>query len=258
MAPCVQIFVLGPSNSRTILSDDEKRALAAWPRRGDVVVHGAYINIPWSLKPGGIEVLKTELAIASDIGANGVVVHLHPKAHSRDTMARVLNAVMQLPANILAGPRIWLENKPVREGPRHCTPNEVKELFEMIQTIEPRPKIGFCIDTQHAFASGVDITTYEAAYSWLDSLRAALPGEFPMMIHLNDSAVKLGSGLDRHADLCEGEIWNKFGFNPSREDPSRSGITACVLWAEEHNAYLVLETPNARSDLEFLQYIGFK
>lgn len=258
MRPCLQIFVMGPKNSSQILTAEDKRVLAAWKHRDAIVVHGCYIDIPWSLKPGGIAVLKSELTIASDIGANGVVVHLHPKAHDHKVMKYVLTEIAKLPAEILAGPRIWLENKPVKGGVRHCTPGEVKELFEMIKTINPRPKIGFCIDTQHSFASGIDITDYTPTFDWLDSLREALPDEFPMMIHLNDSKVALGSGLDRHENLCEGMIWKDYGLTEGKKDLSESGITACVLWAEEQNVQVILETPDANNDIKFLRYIGFK
>ena len=255
--PCLQIFVMGPSNSTITVSDKDKEILSKWKHSGDIIVHGAYLNIPWSLKPYSIQQLKSELAITSDIGANGLVVHLHEKASDKKIMEHVLTKIAELPAKILDGPRIWLENKPTKSGIRHCTPKEVKDLFEMIKTINPRPKIGFCVDTQHAFASGVDLSDYDKTYEWLDSLRDALPAEFPMMLHLNDSKSKKGSGVDRHENLFEGEIWSGYGHEVDKEDPSFSGAIACILWAEQNNAYVILETPDAVDDIKYIRPICF-
>lgn len=255
--PCLQIFVMGPGNTTITVSDKDKEILSKWTHAGNIIVHGAYVNIPWSLKPYIVHQLKSEFAATSDIGANGLVVHLHSKASDKKVMEHVLTSIASLPANILAGPRIWLENKPSKSGIKHCTPKEVKELFEMIQTINPRPKIGFCIDTQHSFASGIDLAKYDDTYEWLDSLRAALPDEFPMMIHLNDSKSKKGSGVDKHEGLFSGEIWSGYGHDIGKEDPSTSGAVACILWAEENNAYVILETPDPVNDLKYLAPICF-
>ena len=57
-------------------------------------------------------------------------------------------------------------------------------------------RIGFCVDTCHAFASGHDTVEFALALG-ADSVH---------VIHTNDSKGLFGSHLDRHANIGYGEI----------------------------------------------------
>jgi deoxyribonuclease-4 len=66
--------------------------------------------------------------------------------------------------------------------------------------------IGVCLDTCHVFAAGHDITTdngYERMWQNFDN---AIGLKNLHVVHLNDSAVKLGSHTDRHAGIGKGLI----------------------------------------------------
>jgi deoxyribonuclease-4 len=58
--------------------------------------------------------------------------------------------------------------------------------------------VGFCLDTCHAHAAGLDLAT--AA----DDIRA-ITGRIDL-VHLNDSRDPHGSGMDRHANLGAGQV----------------------------------------------------
>lgn len=64
--------------------------------------------------------------------------------------------------------------------------------------------VGFCLDTQHIFASGYDIVNN--LESVLENVNNVLGVENVKLIHLNDSKVPLGSNKDRHENLGDGLI----------------------------------------------------
>lgn len=78
------------------------------------------------------------------------------------------------------------------------------ELGILRSKIENKERVGFVIDTEH---------TYAAGYDWVNNLEGVLEDlerevgiENVKAIHLNDSAVDLGTNKDRHANLGEGKI----------------------------------------------------
>ena len=93
---------------------------------------------------------------------------------------------------------------------------ELGQLREMIIDrvgAAAKERVGFCIDTCHALAGGYDIRTKESAERTLEELDRVLGIEHVRVLHLNDSKGALGSRLDRHEHIGEGEI-GLAGFGP--------------------------------------------
>jgi deoxyribonuclease-4 len=88
-----------------------------------------------------------------------------------------------------------------------------EHLAYIIDKVEDKSRIGVCIDTCHMFTAGYDIRTkgaYDKTWNEFDKL---IGREFLMGMHINDSKPPLGSKVDRHHSLGEGEIgWNAFDF----------------------------------------------
>lgn len=81
-----------------------------------------------------------------------------------------------------------------------------EDLAYIIERTKDKVPVGVCIDTCHIFAAGYDIRTPEA---WNETLKAfdKIVGLSNLYaFHLNDSVKPLGSRVDRHAPLGEGEI----------------------------------------------------
>ncbi len=81
-----------------------------------------------------------------------------------------------------------------------------EHLAYIIDKVEDKSRIGVCIDTCHMFTAGYDIRTretYNATWGNFDELIGA---DFLMGMHINDSKPPLGSRVDRHHSLGEGEI----------------------------------------------------
>ena len=66
------------------------------------------------------------------------------------------------------------------------------------------PRVGACFDTCHAFASGYDERTAEAADATLEEWERVV-GKLEV-VHCNDSETGLGSNRDRHASIGAGQI----------------------------------------------------
>ncbi len=80
---------------------------------------------------------------------------------------------------------------------------ELAWILESIgESLEER--LGVCLDTAHLFAAGYDlVNSYEAVMSELES-RLGL--DKVRLLHLNDSRSRLGSRVDRHEHIGEGQI----------------------------------------------------
>jgi len=70
----------------------------------------------------------------------------------------------------------------------------------------PRARLGFCLDTAHCWAAGVDLSDPGAIDAWLADFDARLGLDRLVMVHLNDSKSERGSHLDRHEHLGAGRI----------------------------------------------------
>ncbi|OAN14135.1 deoxyribonuclease IV [Photobacterium jeanii] len=88
-----------------------------------------------------------------------------------------------------------------------------EHLAEIIDQVEDKSRVGVCIDTCHAFAAGYDLRTEAATEATFAEFDQVVGMQYLRGMHLNDSKGKLGSHLDRHHSLGEGEIgWDCFRF----------------------------------------------
>ena len=69
-----------------------------------------------------------------------------------------------------------------------------------------RSRVGVCIDTCHAFAAGYDLRTKEACDKTFAEFDRIIGFQYLRGMHLNDAMRPLGSHIDRHAPLGDGEI----------------------------------------------------
>ena len=67
-------------------------------------------------------------------------------------------------------------------------------------------RLGFCLDTAHGWAAGIDVGDPAAIDAFLIEFDARIGLERLVMLHLNDSKTELGSRLDRHEHLGAGQI----------------------------------------------------
>jgi len=105
-----------------------------------------------------------------------------------------------------------------------------EELAYLLDRVGVPDRTGVCLDTCHLYAAGYDIATAEGFRKVLSDFDRVVGLSRLRGWHLNDCKGKLGSHLDRHAPLGEGEL----GLEPFRllmNDPRFDGLP------------LILETP---------------
>jgi len=81
-----------------------------------------------------------------------------------------------------------------------------EHLGHIINKVEDKRRVGVCLDTCHTFTSGYDLRTKEAYDATMDEFERLVGFEYLSGMHINDSKPKLGSRVDRHHSLGEGEI----------------------------------------------------
>ena len=88
-----------------------------------------------------------------------------------------------------------------------------EHLAHIINIVEDKSRVGVCLDTCHTFTGGYDLRTREAYDATMDAFGRIVGFEYLSAMHINDSKPKLGSRVDRHHSLGEGEIgWDAFRF----------------------------------------------
>ncbi|QEW07853.1 deoxyribonuclease IV [Nitrincola iocasae] len=91
--------------------------------------------------------------------------------------------------------------------------NRFEHLAEIIEQVTDKTRIGVCIDTCHIFAAGYDLRTPEACEQTFAEFERLVGFSYLKAMHLNDSKGGLGSRIDRHHSLGQGEIgWPVFEY----------------------------------------------
>ncbi len=81
-----------------------------------------------------------------------------------------------------------------------------EQLAEIKAGVDTRERVAFCIDTCHIFAAGYELRSQQGYSETMQQLDATLGAEHVRVIHANDSKKALGSRLDRHAHIGDGEL----------------------------------------------------
>ncbi len=116
-----------------------------------------------------------------------------------------------------------------------------EHLAHIIEKVEDKSRVGVCIDTCHTFTGGYDLRTKEAYAETMDTFGKTVGFEYLMGMHINDSKPPLGSRVDRHHSLGQGEIgWD--AFRCIMHDDRMDDIPLILetidesIWAEEIQA----------------------
>ena len=81
------------------------------------------------------------------------------------------------------------------------------------------PNLRICLDTQHSFAAGYDLTTPDGVERMISQFDEAIGLEHLAAVHANDSKQLCGSGVDRHDNIGEGFI-GEAGFEAIMGNPA--------------------------------------
>lgn len=91
---------------------------------------------------------------------------------------------------------------------------EMVELHRLISS----DRLKICLDTQHLFASGINVGDYNEFNNLLKEFDRSLGIDNLICVHANDSKSDLGSHVDRHENIGQGKIGKK-GFENILRQP---------------------------------------
>ncbi len=93
-----------------------------------------------------------------------------------------------------------------------------EQLRGIIDSVEQPDRIGICLDTCHVFAAGYDIRNQFGYQKTMEKFDKIIGLAKLQAIHLNDSKKALGSRIDRHECIGQGQIGLE-GFRLIMNDP---------------------------------------
>jgi deoxyribonuclease IV len=118
------------------------------------------------------------------------------KKRGLETLAKMLNSLMRSEREVM----ILLENS--AHG-RKTLGSDFDDFVALKSMLDYPEKIGFCVDTAHAFSYGYSLDPLDDFIGMLDR---SLGLENIKLIHFNDTIDEQGSKLDRHAFPGMGKI----------------------------------------------------
>ena len=159
-------------------------------------------------------------------------LNFHPGSHlkriseegSLDRIAESINMALERTQDVTA----VLENT---AGQGSNLGYKFEHLAYIIDRVEDKSRVGVCLDPCHSFAAGYDLRTKEACDATFAEFDRIIGFKYLRGMHLNDAMRPLGSHIDRHSPMGDGEIGIEC-FKYIASDPRFDNIP------------LILETPD--------------
>lgn len=248
----IQIFLKNSNQWNAKPLTEEARSLFRDSQRvsgiSPVLAHDSYlINLASPdhfLYKRSLDAFIDELKRANALGIPYLV--LHPGSHVgtgvKFGIARVAKALTRALDRVEPPAVILLENT---AGQGSSLGSRFDELAAILDRVKTPDRVGFCLDTCHAFAAGYDLRTDEGYEETMREFDRLIGIERLLAFHVNDSKKDLGSRVDRHCHIGKGFL----GLNAFR-----------LLVNDERFAAIpkILETPKGigfREDLRNLSIL---
>lgn len=134
-------------------------------------------------------------------------LNFHPGSHlkkisieeSLDRVADSINIALAATAGVTA----VIENT---AGQGSNLGFDFNHLRHIIDRVEDKSRVGVCLDTCHTFAAGYDLGSSAACDDTFGLFGEIVGFEYLRGMHINDAMKPVGSRVDRHAPIGEGEI----------------------------------------------------
>jgi deoxyribonuclease-4 len=212
----VQLFTSSPRQwSAPPLKDAEVAAF--WKAREDTgiqvaVAHDSYLI---NLAAPSEEILvrsqaafRSELDRAEQLGLSWVVTHMgaHLDQGEDEAYERLITSLKTiLEQTDKAGYQVGVAME-TTAGQGTGLGWRFEQLGRVLNGAGGHPRLGVCLDTCHIFAAGYDIRTPEAYEMTFAAFDAEIGLDRLKVIHANDAKKPLGSRVDRHDHIGQGEI----------------------------------------------------
>ena len=158
-------------------------------------------------------------------------LNFHPGSHlkkiSEDDCLKIIAESINIALSKTSGVTAVLENT---AGQGSNLGYRFEHLRTIIDLVDDKSRVGVCIDTQHAFASGYNLIGEDFDIVWND-FNNIIGFNFLKGMHLNDSKKELASRVDRHETLRNGLL-------------GESPFIRILTDSRFENIPLILETPD--------------
>jgi len=192
---------------------------------GSVFIHAVYLincaSEDREIRGKSIQSLAHALSVGEAIGAGGVVVHpgSGKGGAAKPTLDRIADAFRQALRASKDCP-LLLENT---AGSGTTIGRSFAELRELIDRTKGDGRIGVCLDSCHLLCSGHEVRQSDALGEVIDDFDRQVGLKRLRCLHLNDSKTPLGSNVDRHANVGEGEF-GEGGIRTFLAEPRFKGL----------------------------------
>lgn len=200
-----------------------------------VVSHDSYlINLSSAdeeHRAKSINGLTNEMLRSARFGIPFVVSHIGARTGQPEEVAlkKACEGIEQVLANTPDEVALLMETT---AGQGSALNSKFEEIGAILNALKSPKRLAVCVDTCHIFVAGYDLRTAETYGKTFEAFDHIVGIEKIKAIHCNDSKKGLGSKVDRHAHIGEGEIGAE-GFKLLVNDP------------RFENTPILLETPDA-------------
>lgn len=181
-----------------------------------------YLHLSYWVNLSSVEynphiLFQKELSLAKRLEFTHIIFHpgsskvVGKKIEGIDSLARVLNKVIKSEPEF----KFVVEN--VAQGPPSIG-GKLNDFKILLEKVDQPDKLCFCIDTGHAYAYGYDLSDVDYHDKFLDLVQETIGLKRVILFHVNDTLERLGSKIDKHQKIGEGnigqDVLKKFVLNP--------------------------------------------
>jgi deoxyribonuclease-4 len=156
--------------------------------------------------------LVEELQRAEMLGLDALIVHpgVATEGDVPTGLARIATAVNTI-LERTPGFRVQLLLE-TTAGQGRSLGHTFEELAEILRQVKEAERVGVCLDTCHVFAAGYSLSPRQAYLRTMGQFDSLIGLQRLKVFHLNDSKKPLGSRVDRHEHIGQGQL----GLEPFR------------------------------------------
>ena len=246
---CAQIFTSSPQQwrgkARTGAEADAFKAAQTATGVTPVIAHENYLinlaSLDAEILGKSQRAFREEIARCGMLGLPMLVMHWgsHKGGTLEEGIARLAEGLKEMiPLADAAGVQIVLEatagQGTYTAGQGTYMGGDLAQFPQLFAQIPAHDRLGVCLDTAHLFAAGYDLRDEAFYRAFWETFDRHLERDRLKVIHMNDTEKALGSHVDRHAHIGQGQL-GVDAFRRIMQDPRLAAVPK------------ILETPDGEA-----------
>jgi len=199
-----------------------------------ILPHDGYLINPGSPDKEMLEksrdALLDEMQRCEQLGLT--MLNFHPGAHltkiTEDDCLKIVAESINFVLKKTRGMTAVIENT---AGQGSSVGYKFEHLRTIIDLVDDKSRIGVCLDTCHAYASGYDIKKEDGYHRTFSEFDRIIGLSYLKGLHLNDTRKGLASRVDRHESIGKGDLGKEVFIRIMKD-------------SRFDNMPIILETPN--------------